>query len=181
MPASGFLGGGTLRIFLGTSHLFFSGAASLLLGLTLSHFRLMAHLLFGGAARLLFGLTLSHFLLLAHLLFGSTAGLLFGFALSHFLLLAHLFFGGTAGLLLGFALSHFLLLAQGLLLLPLHCDGFGLLTCAFGLSGYPLFGHGTLLGGQLFLLTLLHGLSIRLLLGAFSLGSGHGSIRFRFF
>ena len=74
-----------------------------------------------------------------------------------------------------------MLLAQGLLLLPLHRDGFGLLTCAFGLGSYPLFGHGTLLGGQLFLLTLLHGLSICLQLGAFSLGSGRGSIRFRFF
>ena len=81
-------------------------------------------------------------------------------------------------MLFGLTLSHFLLLAQGVFLLPLHRDRFGVFTCAFGLSGGPLFGHGALLGGQLFLLTLLHGLSICLQLGAFSFGSGHGSIRF---
>jgi hypothetical protein len=117
-----------------------------------------------------------------HLFFGGPASLLFGFALSHFLLLAHLLLGSAAGLLFGFALRHLLLLTKGrLFLLPLHRDSFGLLTSAFGLSGGPLFGDGTLLDGQFFLLTLLHGLCICLQLGAFSLGSGHGSIRFRFF
>ena len=95
--------------------------------------------------------------------------------------MAHLLLGSAACLLFGLALRHFLLLTQSLFLLPLHRDSFGLLTSAFGLSGGPLFSHGTLLGGQFFLLTLLHGLCICLQLGAFSLGSGHGSIRFRSF
>jgi hypothetical protein len=160
---------------------FFGGAAGLFFGLTLGHFLLLAHLFFGGAAGLLFGFALCHFLLLAHLLLGSAAGLLFGLALGHFLLLAHLLLGSAAGLFFGFALRHFLLLAQGVFLLPLHRDSFGVLTCAFGLSGGPLFGHGALLGGQFFLLPLLHGLCICLQLGAFGLGSGYGSIRFRSF
>jgi hypothetical protein len=96
LPASGFLGGGTLRFFLGAAHLFF-----------------------GSAAGLLFGLTLRHFLLLTHLFIGSAAGLFFGLTLCHFLLLAHLFIGGAACLFLGlpwhFALSAVLKRANGVI------------------------------------------------------------------